>query len=45
MRPGVMEYAGKKLKELSAYLGEKKWFAGEKVCNYIWLHGLEIRSE
>lgn len=35
MRPGVMEYAGKKLKELSAYLGEKNWFAGETVCNYI----------
>lgn len=32
MRQGVMEYAGKKLKELSAYLGEKNWFAGETVC-------------
>lgn len=32
MRPGVMEYAGKKLKELSTYLGEKNWFAGETVC-------------
>ena len=34
MRPGVMEYAGKKLKELSTYLGEKNWFAGETVCDY-----------
>lgn len=32
MRQGVMEYAGKKLKELSAYLGEQNWFAGETVC-------------
>ena len=31
VRDGVMEYEAQKLKELSAYLGEKNWFAGETV--------------
>ena len=31
MRPDVMQYAATKLKELSDYLGEKNWFAGETV--------------
>ena len=31
MKADVMEYEAKKLKELSAYLGEKKWFAGDQV--------------
>ena len=36
MKEGVMEYEAQKLKELSAYLGEKHWFAGETVhCGYL----------
>lgn len=31
MKAGVMEYEANKLKELSAYLGEKKWFAGDSI--------------
>ena len=34
MKAGVMEYEANKLKELSAYLGEKKWFAGDSVSQY-----------
>ena len=31
MQAGVMEHGAGKLKDLSAYLGEKNWFAGETV--------------
>ena len=31
MKKGVMEYETTRLKYLSDYLGQKKWFAGESV--------------
>ena len=31
MKPDVMKYVAEKLKPLSAYLGEKKWFTGDTV--------------
>ena len=39
MKPDVMKYEAEKLKYLSGYLGEKKWFAGETVS------GLYIRRK
>lgn len=31
MKPDVMKYVNEKLKVLSAYLGEKKWFTGDAI--------------
>ena len=33
MKPAVMKYEAEKLKYLSAYLGEKKWFTGDTVSS------------
>ena len=40
MKPDVMKYVNEKLKVLSAYLGEKKWFTGDAVrCLLICIGG------
>lgn len=33
MKPGYLEALPGTLKQFSDFLGDRKWFAGDKVCN------------